>query len=259
MPFRSFGHGARQALAVHCALGHAGNWRALGTELSDTLTLTAFDLPGHGRAEDGDGKSDYQDLCVEVMLGFLSVDPIDVIGHSFGATVALRVAVEYPERIRTLTLIEPVLFAAARSEAPEALARYLAEAQPYLEALKAGEEDRAARLFTRLWGDGTAWKDIPKAARAYMAQRMYLVSAGYPAIFNDRPQVLAPGRLERTQMPVLIVEGSRSPSIVSIINGALARRLPHATRATIDGAGHMAPVTNAPAVATLMRQHLQMA
>lgn len=41
--------------------------------------------------------------------------PVDVIGHSFGATVALRLALERPELVRSLVLVEPVLFAAAKA------------------------------------------------------------------------------------------------------------------------------------------------
>ncbi len=227
--------------------------------MSDGLTLTAFDLPGHGRAEDWDGMTDFQDLCTDRALAFLRSDPVDVIGHSFGATVALRVAVEHPERVRTLTLIEPVLFAAARSDAPEALARHLEEARPYLQALEAGESAIAARLFNRDWGDGTKWDDFPKVARDYMVRRIHLVAAQSDAIFDDRPRLLAQGRLERAEMPVLLLEGSCSPSIISVINRLLARRLPNATRETIDGAGHMAPVTHAPEVAKAVRRHLQMA
>ena len=67
------------------------------------------------------------------IVGNFITDPIDVIGHSFGATVALRLAVEQPEKVRSLTLIEPVFFAVAGQDVPASLVA----AQPYRDALQA--------------------------------------------------------------------------------------------------------------------------
>src|SRR5262249_55224829 len=36
--------------------------------------------------------------------------PLDIVGHSFGALVALDFALEHPDRVRTLTLAEPPAF-----------------------------------------------------------------------------------------------------------------------------------------------------
>ena len=46
--------------------------------------------------------------------------PVDFLGHSFGAVLALAFAVKWPGRVRSLILYEPVLFAAAeRAGRPE--------------------------------------------------------------------------------------------------------------------------------------------
>ena len=42
--------------------------------------------------------------------------PTDLVGHSYGAIVALLVAVVRPELVRTLTLVEPAAFALARGD-----------------------------------------------------------------------------------------------------------------------------------------------
>ena len=106
-------------------------WR-LARELAADFQMTAFDLPGHGRSADWDGMSDYQFLSTQIAGNFIT-NPIDVIGHSFGATVALRLAVEQPEKVRYLTLIELVFCAVAGQDVHASLVA----PQPYRDALQA--------------------------------------------------------------------------------------------------------------------------
>lgn len=144
---RQFGHGPRAALALHCTLAHSGAWRAVGQALADRLTITALDLPGHGKSSDWTGQGDLHRHCTDVALSVIDT-PVDLIGHSFGATIALRMAVERPDKVRTLTMIEPVFFAAAQADAPGDLQSYLKEAEPYLNALEQGDMALAAGSST---------------------------------------------------------------------------------------------------------------
>ena len=110
-PCRVWGKGgARPVLALHCSLAHAGAWSGLVDHLSG-VTVTAPDQPGHGRAANWDGVSDLHGLTtrlsIEQAIRIGGNDPIDIIGHSFGATIALRMALERPDLVRSLVLIEP--------------------------------------------------------------------------------------------------------------------------------------------------------
>lgn len=254
----TFGHGPRAALALHCTLAHAGAWRGLGAALADQFTVTAIDLPGHGKSRPWTGAGDLHDACTAQAAACLT-EPVDVIGHSFGATVALRLAIDHPDIVRSLTLIEPVLFAAARLDAPDEVAAHMVEAQPYMEALEAGDMAVAARLFNRLWGDGTRWDEIRTSARTYMSERMYLIPLQSHAIFEDSARLLSPDRIARASMPSLLVSGSDSPPVARAINKALARRLPDARELTVDGAGHMVPLTHPQAVAKAIRGLIEVA
>ena len=104
--WRRFGIGSRPTILLHCSLAHSGAWVGLAEEMSPDLRMTAFDLPGHGRSADWDGVADYQYLSTQIAASFIT-EPVDLIGHSFGATVALRLAAEQPQKLRSLTLIEP--------------------------------------------------------------------------------------------------------------------------------------------------------
>jgi pimeloyl-ACP methyl ester carboxylesterase len=93
--------------------------------------VLAVDLPGHGRSAGPPLAS------VEAMADFLpglldaaGAADAAVVGHSMGALVALAAAARHPARVRALALlgvaaampVHPKLLAAARADAPEAVA-----------------------------------------------------------------------------------------------------------------------------------------
>jgi lipase len=246
----SYGAGARRGLALHCSLAHSGAWKTCFATLEEPITIDAFDLPGHGKSPDWDGQSDYVALCRSVAEDLIGEEPVDLIGHSGGAVAALHLALDRPDLVRTLTLIEPVLFAAARGT-PEFEA--WAEAMsPYVTALAKGERMEAAESFARIWGTGTAWEEIEPRTRAYMAERIYLIAAGDPGLIEDNFGILGEGRLEALDLPVMIIVGGDSPPIIGVIAEAVARRLPDVGLAEVPGAGHMLPITHPAQVAGLI-------
>jgi pimeloyl-ACP methyl ester carboxylesterase len=254
-----FGQGPREAVAIHCSLSHSGSWGGLARHISGALTLTAFDIPGHGRSAPWQGKGEIQEEAAKIATSFCSVGPGDIIGHSFGATVALRLAVMRPDLVRSLILIEPVFFAVAFADDPRAKERFDTLMQGYAKAMDAGDHMTAAKAFATIWGDGTKWADISQAQRAAMADQMHLIAAGQPALYDDVGGVLAPDVLTGLTQPVLLIEGSKSPGIIPAINDGLAKRLSHAERAVIAGAGHMAPITHAKQVSAEVLRFLQWA
>lgn len=252
----TFGQGPRQALMIHCALAHSSSWGRVARGLSGFLTMTAFDTPGHGRSDRWDGRDEIQKATAEIAASFFD-HPADVIGHSFGATVALRLAVMRPDLVRTLTLIEPVFFAVALRDKPDLAAAFHAQEEPFAAALERGDMLAAAENFTRMWGDGSPWGAIPKSVQSALADQMYLIAASRDALHDDVGGMLSSGVLESLNVPVLFVEGSASPDIISIIGDGLAARLPNLTRAMIMGAGHMAPVSHADQVAAEILRFLR--
>ncbi len=249
-----YGDGARRALALHCSLAHGGAWKAMAAALTEPLALAAFDLPGHGKSADWGGQGDYTNLCARIGAGMISAGPVDLIGHSGGAVAALQIAMSMPEQVRTLTLIEPVLFAAAEGSAEsEAFNEAMA---PYKVALDAGDRMRAAAVFTGLWGTGTPWEALEDKSRAYMAERIHLIEAGMPALAKDNFGILDEGQLEGLAMPVMIIIGAKSPPVIRVIAEALAARLPDVGLAEVPGAGHMLPLTHAVQVAGLVDLNL---
>ncbi|WP_254656400.1 alpha/beta fold hydrolase [Roseovarius sp. 217] len=249
------GAGPRRALAIHCSLSHSGSWGPLAREVSGALRLTAFDLPGHGQSGAWSGADEIQAVSTAMAADFLDA-PTDIIGHSFGATVALRLAVERPDLVRSLILYEPVFFAVGLHDQPGLRAGHVAEMAEYAAGMAVGDFLRAAEGFTGVWGDRRGWTALPEGARAAMAAQMPLIEAATAALYEDAGRMLSSGALERIGVPVLLMEGSASPEIIAAINAGLAARIPDARRVVVQGAGHMGPISHARVVAEEIRGFL---
>ena len=227
---------------IHCMLGRHEALLPLAGMLPHRATL--FDMPGHGRSPDWEGQGDFQAATCAMAEG-LAAPASHVIGHSFGATVALRLACTRPDLVSRLTLIEPVFFAAVRGTA--AFDAHQRDFAPFVRAMQAGDRIAAARAFINIWGQG-GWDDLSPRAQTYIADRIHLVPAGAPAIEEDNFGLLGSGLIEALTIPVTLIAGAKSPPVIAAVHAALAARMPQARRITIPEAGHMVPLTHPDAV-----------
>ena len=255
-PFRTWARGTRPVLALHCSLAHSGAWSGLAERLTG-ITMTAPDQPGHGRAPDWDGVSDLHAITTDSSISMAEDlgdgGPIDLMGHSFGGTVALRMALERPDLVRSLTLIEPVIFAAARGTAE--YARFCATHLGLADMIATGDMTVAARVFHGQWGEGR-FDDLPEKTRRYFIERISMIAAQNPYLVDDSAGLLRAGGLESITVPVLLIEGADSPEIIGALHGALAARLPFVRRLSVAGAGHMVPITHPDWIAGAIQAHL---
>lgn len=251
--------GDRPVLALHCSLAHGGAWSALAARL-EGASLTAPDLPGHGQSGDWDGQSDLHALSTRIaadLAGRIGGGrAVDVMGHSFGATVALRLALERRDLVRSLVLVEPVLFAAARAAGDACWPGFIAGHEQVAALVRAGQPEAAVARFHEVWGGVVPFDALPERQRRYMAERIALVVAQDATLVSDSAALLRAMGLEALAMPVLLAEGGDSPPVMAAICGELARRLPLVRRVRVPGAGHMLPVTHAAELAPLVQAHL---
>ena len=250
--------GARPVLALHCSLAHSGAWSGLAERVQG-VTITGFDQPGHGKAADWDGISELHGLTTRIATELAEQigggAAIDLIGHSFGGTVALRIALERPDLVRSLVLVEPVIFAAARAADHPAYKPFRAEHLAFARVLAEGRREDAAALFHAAWGTGDTLADLPERQRQYIVDRIHLIVAQNPVLLEDAAGLLTYMRLEAVGVPVLLIEGADSPPIIEAVQSELARRLAQSSRLRVAGAGHMVPITHAAEVAAAVQAH----
>lgn len=108
------GHGVvGQAVVVHGLGEHAArHGNVAGFLARRGFDVTAFDHRGHGRSDGRRGALRRDDDLVDdldAVVESTGREPVLLVGHSMGGLVALRYALEHPERVRALVLSSPAL------------------------------------------------------------------------------------------------------------------------------------------------------
>lgn len=233
-------------LCLHCSTGSSRQWRALAARLGDQREIIAPDLLGYG-ANPVWPRERRSSLALEVasVLEQLPADtgPVDVVAHSFGAAVAVKLALGYAHRVRSLTLYEPVLFGLLNQDVNSVSLAEISTLGARMEhALASRDLDTAARQFIDFWSGAGSWDAMAPVRRQSVRGSIDKVRADFGALLADETTTEALASLE---LPVLCLSGGRSPRVTRRIAQLLARTLPGITSKRIDEAGHMGPLTHA--------------
>ena len=169
--------------------------------------------------------------------------PASLVGHSYGAAVALIAAVEQPDRVQALALYEPTLFALLDAESfpPNDADGIRGAVANAISALDAGNPDHAARCFIDFWMSPGSWDDMPEQRRGPITKSIGNLPAWGNALFNEPTPLQAFSRLG---VPVLYMIGKNSPVSSRGVARLLTRALPRVEVVEFEGLGHMGPVTH---------------
>jgi pimeloyl-ACP methyl ester carboxylesterase len=167
-----------------------------------------------------------------------------VVGHSYGALVALQLALDSPERVGSVVLLEP----AARGVSSSA--EIAAALRPVIAAYAAGDTAGAVDGFLRhVCGDryrATLDRVVPSAFGEALEEADLFFQAEMPAV---QAWSLMPGDAERITQPVLNVLGAESAPRFAQGSELVQSWLPHAERFSVPDAGHLLMVQNPTALA----------
>lgn len=165
---------------------------------------------------------------------------VHLVGHSYGGAVALRVALRWPQRVRSLALYEPVLFALLRDDGDGVDWRGITGVGRRIGALaRAGRLLDSAALFVDYWSGDGAWDALAPPRRQAVAARMPKVAAEFDALFDDE---VGADAYRALRVPVRLAGGERSPRPARRVLQRLARLLPAVQTRLLSGLGHMGPL-----------------
>lgn len=197
--------------------------------------VVAVDLPGFGEAVPGPGPVAHWEDVVETMDG-LGIERAAVLGNSFGAAVALRVAALHPQRVSSL-----LLFSASSAPEPDPSPELLAAWEAEEKALEAGDLDRAVEATVASWVRPGAPAEVGERIAA-MQRENYERHASAQVEFAADPLEEDAGPLAAIECPVLVAAGEGDMIDFRDAVPELAARLRRATPILIAGCGHLAPL-----------------
>jgi pimeloyl-ACP methyl ester carboxylesterase len=184
--------------------------------------------------------------------------PLALVGHSYGAAVALVAALSNPGRVRAMALYEPTLFALLDAEKPppneaDGIRSVVAEAGP---ALAAGNLNAAARCFIDYWMGEGSWERTPAERKAPIAESMRNMRRWGHALFTESTPLAAFRSLD---VPVLYMVGKRSTASARGVARLLTKALPRVELVEFEGLGHMGPITHPERVNEVIARFLERA
>jgi pimeloyl-ACP methyl ester carboxylesterase len=234
----------RATVLLHSSASGARQWQALTAALKDGRRVIAPNLMGYGQT------SPWQAPPVQtirdqaaMVLGVLDgiEGPVDLIGHSFGALIALEAATMLGRRAGRLVIFEPNPFALLNRPGHKDA---WAEVQSLHQHVKAhgarGDWLGAASRFADFFSGPGTWAAMPEDRRAALA-------ASLPPNLHEWDAVMDPDlRLDRwsalSAAALLTVARDTAPALGALA-GILADAHPSWQFEEIPRGGHMAPLT----------------
>jgi pimeloyl-ACP methyl ester carboxylesterase len=178
-----------------------------------------------------------------------------LIGHSYGGLVALKLALNNPSRVASLTLYEPACFFLLTAHDPESPGSREIQGirDETIRLVGEGNYEAAAQYFVEYWAGPGAWSNTRDTVRQVIVNSMGNVNFGWPPTFDQSFPV---AQISTLVMPVLLLTGSRSTIAARSVHRILRGLLPEAKVVEFPGLGHMGPVTHPEQVNEMIRAFL---
>ncbi len=227
----------RVAVLVHGFSVPAYIWDSTFKALRDAgYRVIRYDLFGRGYSDRPNAAYDgaFYDRQLNDLLDALKVsEPVDLFGLSFGGYVVAHFATTHPERIRTLTMVDP---SSTRAELPwfvtaPGLGAYLFQVVD----LPGKAESQSSDFLHPERFPGWADKYRPQMrykgfGRALYRSMLTLGSADFPGMYAT---------VGTSGMPVLLVWGKQDPTVPFANSAIVQRGIPQLEFFAVDSSGHL--------------------
>lgn len=215
-------------LFLHGIGGNRMNWRHQIPFFASKFTAAAWDARGYGESDDYEGPLQFSVFSFDVLrvLSHFKAKQAHLVGLSMGGRIARNFALHHPEQVRSLVLANTTPGFAALG--PEGIKRFVEERS------KLDPEAQVEKLVSAKARSG-ARDEILAGLRALRRDSYIKTIEGSTA-----QDIAAP--IENIRAPTLVVTSDDDRVYAPDIARDMAKRIPGAELAIIEGAGHLSNV-----------------
>jgi pimeloyl-ACP methyl ester carboxylesterase len=229
-------------ILVHGSWSDRHAWVLIQDELARRFRMVSYDRRGHTDSEDGaepgTRRDDEDDLAG--VIETLGLAPANVVGNSFGGSIALGLAARRPELFRTLLVHEPPLMSLVADD--PMVAHAAAAIGSVVERIDRGDAEAAARDFVEnvALGPGAWDAMLPEVRSSRVRNAGTFAGESHDPAWAD----IDLEGLRSIGFPVLLTQGDQSPPFFGKIIARLAKAMDGAEMKTLPGAGHAPHMTH---------------
>ena len=261
-------HDRVSVLFVHGLGGESLDWADVATELGGAVDCYALDLPGFGDSPlptDGDLSLDGAARAVSAVAALIG-PPVHLVGNSLGGAIAIRLAAEHPDLVRSLTLISPALpDLRPRFASAQLTVALLPVVGPVIvrAVMRADPEWMAKRVYRLCYGNPKAVSP-QRHARELATLRRRAALPHSPLVYRSSLRTMVGSYLDRSPrrlwrqaaavgVPTLVLYGERDRLVASRVAVRAQSTIPDAELLRLPDVGHVAHLERPEAVAAAMR------
>jgi len=193
----------------------------------------------------------------KALLDELGVEKTHVVGHSLGGTISIQLALDHPDTVQTLALMEPAIMAAiAKSqaspeEAVENQKKFMEGMAHVNEIYKSGDKRGALTAFLETRAGGAFrevldWLTTTGEFDQAVKDADTFLGVEMPAAYMWN---FTPDTAKEITQPVLSILGSHSPERAQKVHGILKQWLPQTQTLVLPKADHALPLMDPPGIA----------
>lgn len=227
-------------------------WRPVQRLLRPGLRMVTTSLCGYGKSAETRTRQDadirHEVELVEAVARHVG-EPVHLVGHSFGGTVALATALAGKIPVTSLSLFEANPLDIIRNDGGgELYQRTFRMSQEFEGAVQAAQPE-APGLIIDFWGGAGTFAAMPEPVKAYCRGTAQVNVLDWHCDFGF---ALTSQDCSSLQVPVLLVRGALANDAMKAMTTRLAKTLPLARPFVVEGAGHFLISSHPEACAKLL-------
>jgi len=245
-------------VAIHGSASSGGLWNKLKDEYASDRKVLTPALSGYGKHDSRrlNLHSTLRSRAEPIIESIREMnEQVDLVAHSFGASVAMQIVRVLPKHIRSMTFYEPVIPALLRDSGKVADIELLGDLVALSEIVKGTASNVGMETFINFWSSPGTWEGLDTRTQAKLSELSPIVYQDFVEAYLN----LAPNALNRIGYagPLKILVGENVNTHALRMARILMQHYPQSSIHSLQDMGHMGPLTHPDEVHTQIMHHIR--